>query len=203
MYFAGWVDDLFTCFNEIFCKIQGVQASRESCFHFAEKLLIDVKQASKKVVIIGNGGSFAIASHISQDIINKLKTSSLIINDPSLITCISNDAGYENVFSQPLNVLLNEQDLLIAISDSGESANILKSIQVAKQKNCKIIALSAFKPTNSLHNIGADIAIHVPTFYYSIAEVTHLAILHAWVDELAGVQLQNVREITHNTGIPV
>lgn len=201
MYFTQWTDDLISGFDGLLCKTHDVHASRQTCFDLAKKFFLEVRHTSKKIVIVGNGGSSSVASHISQDIINKLKISSLVITDASLITCIGNDAGYENIFSQPLNVLLNEHDLLIAISDSGESANILNSVRIAKQKNCKIIALSAFKTSNSLHNASTHISIHIPTVNYSIAEVAHLAILHVWVDELAGVQTKNASESTYPIGI--
>src|SRR3989338_4789750 len=161
MYFKEWMRDLSIGFNEIACKLNDQSVDIEAACIEAKKIMNAVKINFKKIVI----------------------------SDASLITCISNDFGYENVFSKPLDVLLNEEDVLVALSDSGESLNVLNSVKIAKEKKCRIITLSAFEPINSLFSFQSHLAFHVPTKNYSIAEVAHLSLLHAWVDELAGVML--------------
>src|SRR4029077_19682957 len=115
MYFREWISDLANGFGDVKSKIQGKEILLERAFDAIKKIVMVTKDNLKKIVIVGNGGSSAIASHISQDIMNKLKIPSLAISDASLITCMSNDFGYENVFAKPLEILLNENDLLIAI----------------------------------------------------------------------------------------
>ena len=192
MYFNQWTDNLSACLSDLNCKIQGISAIPVNSFELVKKILMGVKAQSKKVGIIGNGGSAAIACHISQDMINKLGIASFVLTDAALITCIGNDFGYENVFSKSLDVMLNEDDLLIAISDSGESKNILNAVQVAKKNNCKIMTLSAFKNNNTLFMQSVDVAFHIKTENYGLAEISHLTILHALVDELSQITLQKV-----------
>lgn len=189
MYFDRWLQDLMQGLETVSYAVKGLATTKENAFHQAKHVFDTAKAHRKKIVIVGNGGSSSIASHISQDIINKLNIASYVISDASLITCISNDFGYENVFSKPLDVLLDAEDVLIAISDSGESKNVLNSVQCAKAKKCKIITLSAFKSTNTLFQTAADVAFHVPTHNYGMAEVSHLAILHTVLDELAGMSV--------------
>lgn len=92
-----------------------------------------VKRQGKTTFFIGNGGSAAIASHMTADFMKNggMKTYSLY--DNSVTTCMGNDYGYEYIFSRPLEFLLNEDDLLVAISSSGNSANIINAVNVAKK----------------------------------------------------------------------
>lgn len=94
-----------------------------------------VKMNGKQVFFVGNGGSAAIASHMTADFMKNggMKTYSLY--DSSVTTCMGNDYGYEYIFSRPLEFLANEHDLLVAISSSGNSKNIVNAIKVAKQRD--------------------------------------------------------------------
>ena len=134
-------------------------------------------------MIIGNGGSASIASHIATDLLKNLKIPALALNDASLLTCLSNDLGYENVFSMPLGILARKGDILFAISSSGKSKNILNAVIQGKKKGCIVIAFSGFSPRNPLRNKG-DINFYVPSSSYGAVEITHLAICHAIVDIL-------------------
>lgn len=140
-----------------------------------------VKQAGKQVFFIGNGGSAAIASHMTADFMKNggMKTYSLY--DNSVTTCMGNDYGYEYIFSRPLEFLADEEDLLIAISSSGNSKNIINAIQVAKKKGCRVITFSGFLKDNAIRMLG-DYNLHVPVSHYGMVESIHNLILQQIVD---------------------
>jgi len=147
------------------------------------KLIRKAKQKRNKIIIVGNGGSAAIASHIATDLLKNLNIPSLVFNDPSMLTCIANDLGYENVFAKPIEVMGTKGDILLAISSSGKSANIINAVKMAKNKRMFVITLSGFLPTNPLRKIG-DINFYVPSFSYGNVEIVHKAICHRIIDLL-------------------
>jgi len=133
------------------------------------------------VYFVGNGGSAGIASHFSNDLMKALKIASLTFYDSNLMTCLSNDLGYENVFSYPLERVIKQNDLLIAISSSGKSQNIVKAAQVAKDRNVPIITFTGFNAQNPLRCMG-NINYWVNEADYGLVETTHFFLLHALVD---------------------
>ncbi len=160
-----------------------------SLTQIANIIFLHVKKGNK-IIIIGNGGSASIASHIQTDFLKNLKIPALAFNDASLLTCLSNDLGYENVFSTPIGILAKKGDILFAISSSGRSKNILNAVSVARNKGCFIIGLSGFSLRNSLRSIG-NVNFYVPSSSYGAVEIIHLAICHAIVDILCRKQLKN------------
>lgn len=147
------------------------------------KAVSERAKRGNKVIIIGNGGSASIASHMATDFLKNIKIPALAFNDSSLLTCLSNDLGYENVFSAPIGMLANKGDILFAISSSGKSKNILNAVSQARKKGCFIVGLSGFSPRNPLRDMG-DINFYLPSSSYGAVEITHLAICHAVVDIL-------------------
>lgn len=156
-------------------------------FETAMEALVDFisefKNVGKQLFFIGNGGSAAIASHMTADYMKNggMKTYSLY--DNSVTTCLANDYGYDEVFSRPLKFLANEGDLLIAISSSGNSENIVNAIYAAKERGAKIITLSGFSPDNKTVSLG-DYGIYVPIAHYGIVESIHGLLLQQIVDSI-------------------
>lgn len=142
---------------------------------------LETHKQNKKLIFIGNGGSAAIASHMAIDYWKNGGIRATAFNDPALLTCLGNDYGYERVFEKPIEMLSQPGDLLIAISSSGRSPNILNGVKMAREKNCAIITLSGFKPDNPLRKMG-DLNFYVPSQAYGFVEMTHLAICHAALD---------------------
>lgn len=140
-----------------------------------------VKQAGKQVFFIGNGGSAAIASHMTADFMKNGRMKTYSLYDNSVTTCMGNDYGYEYIFSRPLEFLADEDDLLIAISSSGNSKNIINAIQVAKKKGCRVITFSGFLKDNAIRMLG-DYNLHVPVSHYGMVESIHNLILQQIVD---------------------
>jgi D-sedoheptulose 7-phosphate isomerase len=144
-------------------------------------LFTEIKRGGKQVFFIGNGGSAAIASHMTADFMKNggMKTYSLY--DNSVTTCMGNDYGYDYIFSRPLEFLGCEGDLLVAISSSGNSQNIVNAIEVAQQKKMKIVTLSGFDRENRISRMGIY-NIHVPVSRYGMVESIHNLILQQLVD---------------------
>ena len=136
----------------------------------------------RSVFWIGNGGSAALVSHLSQDLLNKGGVRSLTFNDPALITCMANDYGYEQVFKRPLLAVAREHDVLIAVSSSGMSANIVDAARSAIENGMDLVTFSAFSPDNHLHELPSTLSFHTPTEIYGHAELTHEALIHAAID---------------------
>lgn len=147
-------------------------------------LLYGLRQNNKKMFFIGNGGSAAIASHMAIDFSKRAGIKGICFNDFSQLTCLSNDLGYENVFSFPLSMFLDENDMLVAISSSGCSKNILKGVEVAKDKKGVVITLSGFKKDNPLRRLG-DFNIYTSSFSYGVVESAHAVICHFLLDTIS------------------
>ena len=145
------------------------------------ELFSEIKQKQKQVFFIGNGGSAAIASHMTADFMKNggMKTYSLY--DNSVTTCMGNDYGYEFIFSRPLEFLSNEGDLLVAISSSGNSKNIINAIQAAKNKGLQVVTFSGFGKDNCIIHTGVY-NVHVPVSHYGMVESIHNLILQQIVD---------------------
>ncbi len=141
------------------------------------------RKEGNEVFFIGNGGSAGIAVHMTADFLKngKMRTHSMF--DPATITCLANDYGYEHVFSKQLEIVANPGDLLVAISSSGNSPNIINAAEMAKKMGCQVITFTGFKPDNKLRQMG-DINVYVPCMEYGIVESIHNMILQQIVDEI-------------------
>lgn len=149
-------------------------------------LLIEVHTNRKKVVVIGNGGSAAIASHVANDFTKAGGIRSMTFSDPSAITCFANDFGYENVFSSQIERQCFKGDVLIAISSSGRSENIIRAVHAAKSCNMTTITFTGFEPDNTVRSLG-DVNFYVPSDEYGFVELAHMIWLHAITDALSSL----------------
>lgn len=131
----------------------------------------------KKLIFIGNGASAAISSHQATDFWKNGGMRAIAFNDASLLTCVSNDIGYEFVFEKPVDMFADKGDILIAISSSGRSENILRGVKAAREKECGIISLSGFDENNPLRTMG-DLNFYVPSNLYGHVEILHHSICH-------------------------
>jgi D-sedoheptulose 7-phosphate isomerase len=137
---------------------------------------------SKNIFFIGNGGSNAICSHMMEDYAKIARFRTFGFTDPALITCFANDYGYEHAMAEWLKVFFAEGDLLVAISSSGNSMNIINAVNQARKMGGRVVALSGFKPDNKLRALG-DLNFHLPIENYGVVECFHQVILHAILDE--------------------
>ncbi|MCR5796426.1 MAG: SIS domain-containing protein [Eubacterium sp.] len=151
----------------------------------------DVKKRNGKVFFVGNGGSAAIAMHMTADFMKNGGIRTYSLYDSSVVTCLSNDYGYDDVFSRQLEFLASEGDLIVAISSSGKSQNIINAIEAARKNKAQVFTLTGFKENNSVRSMG-DINVYVPIEKYGIVESIHNLILQEIVDvimERDGVRL--------------
>ena len=111
------------------------------------------KKNKGKVILVGNGGSAAMASHVSVDLTKLCRIRAVNFNEADLLTCFANDYGYENWVEKALSFYADKEDLLICISSSGTSKNIINGAKYAKKIGCKVITLTGFDK-NKLKKIG-------------------------------------------------
>ena len=140
-------------------------------------------KAGKKVIIAGNGGSAAMASHFSVDLTKNAGQRCVNFNEADLITCFANDYGYAEWVVEALNAYADVGDVAILISSSGTSQNIVRGADRAKDLGLKTITLSGFSENNDLRNRG-DINFWLDSTSYNIVEMTHHIWLVAIVDYL-------------------
>lgn len=138
----------------------------------------------RTVYLIGNGASASMASHVSADLAKNGRLHTQVFSDLSLITAISNDIGYESVFAEPLRRRAEPGDMLVAISSSGRSPNVLQACQVARELGVRVVTLSAMSEDNPLRASGG-LNLWVGARDYGDAETCHAAILHQWIDLIA------------------
>ncbi len=138
-----------------------------------------------KVVFLGNGGSAAIASHLSVDLNKNAKIQSISFNDPSMITCYANDFGYKNWMSKTVELSLTKKDVLVLISSSGKSLNILNAAKYAKKKKISLITLSGMNKKNDLKKMGL-VNFWVDSYSYNIIETAHQFFMMAVIDLIIG-----------------
>tara|TARA_B100000780_G_scaffold242258_1_gene185007 strand:+ start:1133 stop:1708 length:576 start_codon:yes stop_codon:yes gene_type:complete len=149
-----------------------------------QEILKIVKKKNKKILIFGNGGSASIASHVSVDLIKNVKIKCINFNEANLLTCFSNDFGYENWMKKAVEYYGDKEDVLIVISSSGQSQNVNKAVVAAKNKKfSKIITFSGFKRDNPLRKKG-DINFWVNSKIYNYVENIHQIMLLSIIDAL-------------------
>jgi len=145
-------------------------------------LIIEAYGSGKKLVLFGNGGSAADAQHIAAELVNKLKLERSALaalaftTDTSILTSVANDYDYSRVFARQVEALVQEGDVVIGISTSGSSLNVLKGIEAAKEKGARTIGFTG-KGGGELVQI-ADLAIEVPSSDTPRIQEAHITILH-------------------------
>jgi D-sedoheptulose 7-phosphate isomerase len=142
---------------------------------------VEAHDSGCKVIVVGNGGSAGIASHMATDYTKNGNIRTMCFSDASLLTCLSNDLGYDQVFAKPIEMFAKPGDLLVAISSSGKSENILNAVDKANEIGCKAVTFSGFETGNPLRGKG-DVNFYVPSQEYGYVELTHQIIGHAVLD---------------------
>jgi D-sedoheptulose 7-phosphate isomerase len=152
----------------------------------AGEMLCNTLSDSKKILICGNGGSAADAQHIAAELVGRYEKQRqswpaiALTTDTSALTALSNDFGYEEVFSRQVAGLANAGDLLIAISTSGKSANVLRAAEKARELGCHVVGLAGEngEPLASL----CDVLVAIPSTRTSRVQEAHITIGHLWCE---------------------
>ena len=152
----------------------------------ARDILVQAKKNNGKIMIFGNGGSAAIASHVSVDLTKNANIRSVNFNEADLITCFANDYGYERWIEKAIDFYADDKDVLILISSSGKSPNMINACKAARNnKISKIITFTGHDNNNPLSKLG-DINFWINSKAYNFVENLHQVWLLAIVDLIIG-----------------
>ena len=135
-------------------------------------MLLNVSKNNGKILIFGNGGSAAISSHVSVDLTKNANIRTVNFNESDLITCFSNDYGYDRWVEKSIDFYADRKDAVILISSSGKSMNMINACKAAKRKKIKVITLTGHSKNNPLSKIS-NISLWVNSKAYNFIENTH------------------------------
>tara|TARA_Y100000591_G_scaffold112950_1_gene96442 strand:+ start:194 stop:727 length:534 start_codon:yes stop_codon:yes gene_type:complete len=165
-YKKNYLEKIYQNLNEL---------NEKELFKFI-KLIRIVKEKNSKIIFVGNGGSAAMASHVSVDFTKACKIRSVNFNEADLLTCYANDFGYENWVKEALKSYALKDDLIVLFSSSGKSKNMINAAKYCKQKKLKLVTFTGFSFSNPLGKMG-NLNFWVNSKNYNFVEMTH----HIWV----------------------
>jgi len=166
--------------------VQALLRSNINDIEHSGLMICDALGGGKKILLCGNGGSAADAQHIAAELVGCYEKERrswpaiALTTDTSALTAVSNDLGYEQVFARQLAGLANAGDVLIAISTSGRSKNVLKAVERARELGCRTIALTGATP-DPLGSL-CDFTVAVPSSRTSRVQEAHITIGHLWCE---------------------
>jgi D-sedoheptulose 7-phosphate isomerase len=170
-------------FETIFQRVKSIDSAE---LEQAAKMVSVAHQKGKKIVIVGNGGSAAMASHVTVDFTKAAGIRAINFNEADLITCFANDYGYEQWVAKALEAYADKGDLAILISSSGKSQNIINATEKATEIGLSTITLSGFFKDNPLKKSG-DLNLWVDSCEYNVIEMTH----HIWLLAIVDYIIEN------------
>jgi D-sedoheptulose 7-phosphate isomerase len=183
---AGVNDLLSSALQQHIATMQQLLESSLPKIEEAGRLICDALTSGRKILVCGNGGSAADAQHIAAELIGYYENQRrswpaiALTTDTSALTAVSNDLGFEQVFARQVAGLAQPGDVLIAITTSGKSENVLRAVEQAKQSDCKTIALvGAAAETLALL---CDVVVAVPATRTSRIQEAHITIGHLWCE---------------------
>lgn len=151
----------------------------------AKSLIEKTSANNKKLIIIGNGGSAAIASHMAIDFSKNANIKTICFNDAALITCLANDYGHDNWMLNAIKIYGEPGDTLIAISSSGMSKNIISASKYSRENKINVITFTGMNKNNKLNKVGL-INFWVNSRAYNIIETSHQLLISSLVDNIIG-----------------
>lgn len=158
----------------------------ENALRKLSSLTKQISDKSKKQYLIGNGASMAFSEHMAIDWSKNGKVPTHSFSNTALLTALGNDLGINELFSFAISVYADEGDLLVAITSSGNSPNILKAINAARKRYMQVVTFSGLEPDNKARKMG-DLNFYVPAKTYGIVECAHQLLLHMWLDHYMGI----------------
>ncbi|MEI7998044.1 MAG: SIS domain-containing protein [Candidatus Omnitrophota bacterium] len=173
----SFFEDYLTRVNELIRDID------DRSLEVAVQKFKKTQKKGRKLIFVGNGGSAAIASHVAVDLTKTAGIRAINFNEADLLTCLSNDCGYEHWVQQALGYYADKGDLAVMISSSGKSKNILLGAAKALEMGLDVITFSGFKEDNPLRKMGS-LNLWVNSKSYNFVEMAHHVWLLAIVDKL-------------------
>lgn len=158
----------------------------------AGDIMLNAIRSGNKIISCGNGGSMSDAMHFAEELSGRFRDdrpaiAAVSISDPSHITCVANDMGFDKVFSRYVEGIGKEGDVLLAISTSGNSANVLNAARAAKANNMKVVGLTGKNGGDLAALCDAEVRIAHNGYADRVQEV-HIKVIHAWIDSIeAGI----------------
>lgn len=180
----SFLNKYFNNFNSVVIKFLSSSGNKKQLIKAVE-LLKGTKKKGATIFLIGNGGSSAIAEHMAIDLTKNACLRAMAISGSPILTTFSNDYGYEKLFQKALESFANNGDILIAISSSGTSMNILNACEAARKIRMKIITFSAFESDNPLRKKG-DLNFWVDSKAFGYVEIFHNLLIHYINDAIIG-----------------
>lgn len=175
MAFLGTLSDLMS-------KVEvtdglGSSISVEDGADRVTQMIVDAKLSSGKVMLGGNGGSAAIVSHAQNDLSEAANVRAMVFTEEPVLTARANDHGYASVFERPIDLWAEPGDVMMTVSSSGKSENIIRALEAAKKSGCRLVTFSGFDPANPSRALG-DVNFYVPSSVYAYVETAHMALIH-------------------------
>jgi D-sedoheptulose 7-phosphate isomerase len=167
-------------------NVQNIRKIREAICLMAEAI-----RSGHKIVSCGNGGSLCDASHFAEELTGRYRKNrppypAIAVNDHAYITCTANDFGYDEIFSRYVEAVCTQDDVLLAISTSGNSPNVVKAVEQAHEQGVKVISLTS-EGDNPLYKLS-DIAIAAPrTVYSDRVQEIHIKVIHILVEGIESI----------------
>ncbi len=176
-----YLKGLGACLRTPVATFSGEAVSLDSAMDVACQ---QVQHSAGKVHLVGNGGSASVVAHAHNDLVKACGIRALVYQDVPLLTAYANDHGYPWAYGDALSIWLDARDVLIAVSSSGASLNMVQAATVAKQADAIVITCTGFREDNPLRQLG-HLNFYVPSSDYGQVELTHAALLHCLTDRLA------------------
>lgn len=181
---ANFANRLHVCLNTAsFTTFDGQTLSTDDGIEVWHAEGEKLRKRTGCLYLVGNGASASMSSHFAADLNKNAKIRTQVFTDAALITAVANDISYEQVFAEPLQRMAESRDMLLTISSSGNSPNILAAITVAREKRMSVVTLSGMNANNASRKLG-DLNIYVNDMTYGMVETVHSALLHYWTDLL-------------------
>lgn len=146
-----------------------------------------VQKSGRNQYLVGNGASAAFANHMALDWTKNGEVPTQSFANSALLTAMGNDLGFNEAFAAPLSWYAQSGDLLVTISSSGNSANIITAIETARAKGLDVVTFSGLKPNNKSRQLG-NLNFYIPAKTYGIVECAHQVLLHLWLDCFMGIK---------------
>ena len=174
-------------------SLNGEEISHDRGFGDLCNLSAELAEKACQKYFVGNGASAAFANHMALDWSKNGGVPSHAFSSSPLLTAMGNDLGFDEAFSAPLGYYAKEGDLLVTISSSGNSANIIKSIEVAREKGMGVVTFSGLQPNNQSRKMG-DLNFWVNSSSYNHIENVHQILLLSIVDLISGKSESNLKQ---------
>lgn len=178
-------DSLQNCLEslEVSCDSKDISAC-DNAFDYWKQMTVELREKGHIIYMVGNGASASMASHFSADLAKNAHVHTQVFTDLALITAVANDLSYDQIFVEPLRRRLTPNDMLVAISSSGNSPNVVNACRFASEVGASVVTVTAMGAENKMRQIG-DLNFWIPAQTYGMAETGHACILHYWMDSVS------------------